>query len=452
MRKYTLLYILFIIILYFIINYFKLSTLEYALSNHMQILDIPELIKSPVDSILQLHSQPPLLNTVIYFLSLINDDVYKNFLVLNILLSAGVSIIIIYVLDKYYDNKITPILFGICYLISPSTLLNITYPFYPVLTSFGYAILILSFTESKYRKNLSIILFIMSTSYLTLLRSSFSLVHVLIVCALYLFVNKKNITDKIVWLSIVLCILISLLVPIKNKIMYDFFGTSSWASLNIAKGVGIELISLNNDALNKIQPPLQCAHNYGIQDTNLTKSNGENNFNSCIIMEYSKLVKDSISNNYNLKVHLKHISFNAFEYLSPPEKYFALKNYFILKDYSNLFNYLFITIDITESVNKLRNLLFNTIVDINKAEIFELRLLLIILIISSIFLVNKNSLNINIFLLIICLHFLTHVLTDGGESRRFVFDLEFLFYILFGVYFSYASRNCLNVYKFFKLL
>ena len=41
-----------------------------------------------------------------------------------------------------------------------------------------------------------------------------------------------------------------------------------------------------------------------------------------------------------------------------------------------------------------------------------------------------------ILLSILALHFFAHILTDGGESRRHVFDIEFTFYIIFAMFIS----------------
>ena len=38
-----------------------------------------------------------------------------------------------------------------------------------------------------------------------------------------------------------------------------------------------------------------------------------------------------------------------------------------------------------------------------------------------------------IMLTVLALHFFAHTLTDGGESRRHVFDIEFTFYLIFAM-------------------
>ena len=38
-----------------------------------------------------------------------------------------------------------------------------------------------------------------------------------------------------------------------------------------------------------------------------------------------------------------------------------------------------------------------------------------------------------ICLILVMIHFFTHALTDGSEGKRFVFDVEFIFFIMIGI-------------------
>jgi hypothetical protein len=60
---------------------------------------------------------------------------------------------------------------------------------------------------------------------------------------------------------------------------------------------------------------------------------------------------------------------------------------------------------------------------------------MILLVIYLIYRVRKDRTQFPAILLtVLALHFFAHVLTDGGESRRHVFDVEFVFYIIFSMF------------------
>ena len=65
---------------------FNLNSLEGILKSHWQILDLPTLYSEPFESILFLHSQPPLLNIVIFLMDFIKGHIYDNFVILNSIL------------------------------------------------------------------------------------------------------------------------------------------------------------------------------------------------------------------------------------------------------------------------------------------------------------------------------------------------------------------------------
>ena len=88
LEKFEKLYGFFIFILtsfitYSLIKIFNLGTLEDILESHWQMLDIPLLVSEPIQSLLYLHAQPPLLNALIFLAHKIGGSAYENLIMFN---------------------------------------------------------------------------------------------------------------------------------------------------------------------------------------------------------------------------------------------------------------------------------------------------------------------------------------------------------------------------------
>lgn len=404
----------------------ELNSLESVLQSHWQILDLSILFSDPMNSILYLHSQPPLLNTILIFLDKITGSAYENFVLFNSILIGCITSLIFKIIFDRTKNFTISLVLSSCYLLYPTTLLNIGYPFYPCISAFGYMLLLYSFHLNNINQSKSFIYFSFACILLSLTRSSFSILHTLIfILIFYFYTFNSRFPSKKFLIITSLTIILSLVIPFKNLILYDFFGTSSWAPINISKGFGVPRQDGHMLAPNKIleiYPSLECKNSYHKQDSILTKSNAEANYNSCIIIEYAKIIKYEKLSGYDLKIHLKRILSNTVQYFSPSDKYFFLKNRESIHAYSNFFNYIQITIPLTSKTDN-RNFF-----------IHEIRVLLLLLLSLGFFyaFVFRDKFLI-ISIIIILIHFATHVLTDGSEGKRFVFDIEFIFFILIGL-------------------
>lgn len=401
-----------------------LDTLGKTLETHMQFLDIPLLQEAPWQSILYTHSQPPLLNVITWILSLLPTDLYLNFIVLNTLCGYLTGLVIYDIARQYLNSSAKAWLITAAYWASPAAFLYTTYPFYPCLTAIGYAGLVYGFFIASRRPSTSLNLIVVSIVYLCLLRSSFTMLHG--VCALvvyYFYCQKKPTGRALRWAVIVVTVGLTA-IPVKNFLLYDFFGSSSWAPLNMAKGMGI-YDGLGPfplpEAIRAKYPDLSCARVYGVQDTEDKRRNGYVNFNSCYLIEYAKIVKPTLVENYNYKTHLKIARDSSFVYFSPPEKYPFVENRARIAPYANAYNGLFMVAPVAGK---------------------EVRLILIIvLLLSGYFLFKTRDKFIAVSLGIVIVHFFSHVLVDGGESSRFVFDIEFIFWILLAMIIGYASQS-----------
>lgn len=413
-------------IIFLCIKGLELDQLASVFDGYWQYLDLPLLFADPVNSLLYLHAQPPLLNAIVYFLHLLPGDLYTNFLIIN---SASVGIIawiIFTVVRKSTSSNYLGAISAGAYTIFPSTILNASYPFYPVLTALGYGVLVYSFFLIKQTTKKSVIFFVGAVVYLSLLRSSFSLAHCLLFIAIYCYCLLPHQKNKIYVVSVVIFSLsMSLIVPLKNMALYDFFGSSSWAPLNLAYGVGIPRergYFPPPELLKEEFPDLKCKYSYHDQDSMIVKSNGMPNFNSCLILEYARSVRQEGLHGYDLVRHLKYYLTNTAIYFSPSDKYRQLTNRTNIESYANFVNLLQLTLPVSAK--------------------HEIRVLPFTLLVASILLSwSRKNLFQAICSFILVSHYLTHTLTDGYESNRFVVDVEFIFFIMLGLLFQTNHQN-----------
>ncbi|MFM8313511.1 MAG: hypothetical protein ACKOA8_04435 [Deltaproteobacteria bacterium] len=260
--------------------------------------------------------------------------------------------------------------------------------------------------------------------------------HVVFFCFVYNFYLSNATQNKIKRCSFFLALILSCsIIPIKNYALYGFFGASSWAPLNLLGGLGItyqpprEVPGAVNHFFNSpqviksIYPSMFCSRAHHSQDSTLFKSSGQPNYNSCIFLEFANLIKKEGIHGYNPVIHAEKIIFNTFEYFSPSDKYPVLRNREKISNYAGFFSKLQLTISL-EKRNQ------------------EIRLLMVILLFVGI---AGAVLKRNRFLLvsatIVLTHYLTHTLTDGFEGKRFVFDIEFIFFIFLAVAISWVLET-----------
>lgn len=423
-----IIFLFFNVFSYLSIKFFELDVLESEVfESYFQVLDLPILFSDPLKSIIYQHSQPPLFNILIFLLHIIGGSLYENFIILNVLSISTISIIILKILYEMTNKFKFAFIISFCFLIFPSTILYATYSFYPCITALGYATLIYSFYISEKQKFKSIIIFSFSLVFLTLIRSSFSFLHLFFYVFIYLIYtwsNKK--TLKTYW-SLFLIIILCLAVPIKNYFLYDFFGSSSWGPINVAFGVGIQRDGgywLSPEELKIKYPGIKCKKSYHAQDKNLTKINGFPNFNSCLYIEYAKIISNEKMSGYKFLTHAKYFVSNSIRYFSPSDKYRVLsQSREKIRSYSDFVNYMQMTIPLIKD--------------------YEISLLkIILLVMSSIISVLKKDKFLAISFVVISSHWITHAATDGYESARFVYDIEFIFFLILGSLINYLlSRN-----------
>jgi hypothetical protein len=393
----------------------ELDTLSLLLQHHFQIADLHSLEAAPFTSWIYIHSQPPLFNSLVALLSYFNGKVYTDLVVLNCLCTALTALVILYISNQFAaSRKWFGYVVALLYLLAPSTLLYSAYPFYPSLTSVGYAALALSFFTNKTHKIFSLILLCAAVIYLTLLRTSFPPTVALLVLGIYFFVIDNRLSSKRSVLVVTVCSLIPITaIYTKNLILYDFWGSSSFAPLNMMKGFDVPVqpnYFPTPEQIKQVHPDLQCERSYRSIDRAMFKQDGGPNYNSCYWLAFAQAHKGTAWSEYAFKPHARRVVSHIARYFSLPDKYQFVSNRTSIAQYADAFNTIFLPWPMREGY---------TI----RMSIFFLLLLMPWLLYRY---PDKRLISL---CAVVVIHMTSHVLTDGDESDRFVFDIEFCFYI-----------------------
>jgi hypothetical protein len=419
--RYAITFTVYFLLEFISVHFLRLDTLAPLLQHHFQIADLYNLQTTPFISLVYLHIQPPLFNALVAGFFALNGRVYDDLLVLNCLCNALVGITVMHIVNDYSrGRKWLGHGFALVYILAPSTLLYAAYPFYPALTSAGYALLALSFFTKKRHAVLSLVLLIVGIIYLTMLRSSFPPVIALAVIGIYFTLIENHST----WRQSALLVIVCSLAPItsiytKNLILYDFWGSTSFSPLNMAKGFGIP-VEPNHfptpEQIKSDRPDLSCDHSYHAVDRDTVKKDGGPNYNSCYWLAFAQSHKNLAWNEYELKPHMLRIVSHIARYFSLSDRYQYLTNRTSLETYTNIYNAIFLPWSPREG--------------------YSIRISVVLLVLIMPWLLYRHRDNRLLALYAVFLiHMISHAVTDGDEGDRFVFDIEFSLY----VFAAYAS-------------
>lgn len=204
-------------------------------------------------------------------------------------------------------------------------------------------------------------------------------------------------------------------VPFKNLLLYGFFSTSSWLPMNMAKAVAIPVpfgYYPTPESVRLKYPELKCSNVYGVQDSEDKKYGGFPNFNSCIFLEYVNIAKKGLADRYVLSTHLTQIGHNLAKYISPPDMYVGLTNRAELLAYSEFVDrYVFLSV-VWPKTNSMRLGVLATVI------------------LGLLVCCRSKDIFLAFCLGLLAVHCVGHIVTDGIESQRFVFDVEFVFFVV----------------------
>ncbi len=247
-KKYNIYSIINLIIIYIITrfityNFFEIYSNPDIIKPGWHILELKFLTTDLIDSILHLHSQPPLWNIIVgVFAKMSDGDLLKTSFFLNIfnyLISIGII---------YYTYKIL-INLGIkertCfYLVIIFIIFNPNIFFYENITFYNHVLAFL-FTNLVWL----IILYLKNNNHLFEFFIYFNLavqsliwagIHPIILVFFFVFISykKKSILKfKKSLIYFLICFTLSISPMIKNKIIFNKFSTSTWLGINLASTV-----------------------------------------------------------------------------------------------------------------------------------------------------------------------------------------------------------------------
>jgi len=422
-------YILFLLFLiYFISRYLFYEFLQIkadlqALKPGWHVLELDYLNKDLFNSILYLHSQPPLWNMIIgFFTKIVNGDLQNTTILLNLfnyILTLGIIFYSFKILKEFnIGNSLSFFLVLILIIFNPNIIFFENIVIYNHLLSFLFTNLFwLTLKFFKTKKNLYEILL-----YSNICIQSFIWAGMHPVILIFFFIvisyQKKSLSNiGSIFFSIIL--IISTLPLIKNKIIFNKFSNSTW--------IGINLASTLNNALDDPWCLYQVIYPYDIYEEYKLKYNREINHPVARLKSghaYRNSVSYIIFSDKCLSKSLKQIKDTPFKYL---------KGRFIaaLVSHSKFgFEYIYFN---------PKNFNFNNFFDDKKYfKIIKQISVTIYMMIFYYFLISK-SLKKNIYRKEYVLIFLTYIfcniishLFNGYEHERFMYQFHILHVVVIG--------------------
>ncbi len=409
-----------------------LDTLGESLHKHWQYLDLRELKQRPLTSLLYQHSQPPLLNAVVAALSQLPWQLNDAFVQLNCALVSVSCVLLFHVMRHLRVATATAGAAATAYLLAPATLLNAAYPFYPTMTAFLYVTLVYSFVLGERHIRIGHPLVVASLLSLSLLRTSFTLVHMVLMYGAFAYMYRDRIRRAALVGGVALMLLGATVVPVKNLAIYGFFGSSSWSALNLASATQVNLglapFAPPDQVVERFPEMARCKFHAAV-DRDLRKADGYPNYNSCVTLEFSRFYRSRFLAAVSAPRYARNVVRHLRAYLAPPDKYLFLENRGALNAYADAFNAVWLTRTFAFANPALG------------AEGMETRVLAVLLICGFGLLFLKRWRRLDVLTVasgLLLAHLATHVLTDGVEGQRFVFDVEFVFYVWLAVAVTYG--------------
>ena len=419
---------------------------SYHLKDYLiQYLDVTLLKDNLLESILYLHSQPPLFNFLIGVVEILFGEfsylVFFFFFQIVGLMTAILSYKTLILLDVH---KKLAFIFILLYILTPATILyeNLFFYTHPIiffLVFSGYFLLV--YYKKRELKNL--VYFFTGISLSILTTSFFHIVWFIIILIVLLVLNKGK--SKIILKAASFPFVLILALYVKNFLLFNEFGTSSWLGMNLSritvqqldKKLKAELI--NKEELSEISEFPSFTHltelysieqKYFKSKTRISvldqtvKKSGRTNFNNSGYIAISKLAfSDAIYviQNYP-QVYLTGIEKAFMLYFDSPTKYKLLRaNLYKLKNYNKFYDAF------------VYGSSFYT-----RTGYFSIIFSSVILIISLFLLVNKKlSSRIRAFIIYALINILYVMfvgnLLELGENNRFRFYTEIFNFLLLGI-------------------
>ena len=202
------------------------------------IIELSFLNNDLFNSLLHLHSQPPLWNALIgIFTKTVNGDLIKTSIILNIFnyfLTIGIIIYTYKILLIFnFKEKISFIIILFLIVLNPNVIFYENITFYTHALNFLFVNLfwlIISYFKTK--KNIYEILIYLNITIQSLIWAG---IHPILIFVVFITISilKKSIKNKCS-IYFILIFLVSLSPSIKNKIIFNKFSSSTWLGINLS--------------------------------------------------------------------------------------------------------------------------------------------------------------------------------------------------------------------------
>ena len=242
-EKKNLLILIFIYIFTRITFYFllEIKANPIVINPGWHVLELSFLNKDLFNSIIHLHSQPPLWNIIIgIFTKLVNGDLIKTSILLNIFnyfLSIGIMIYAFKILSILNFKKISFFIILFLVILNPNIIFYENITFYNHILNFLFVTLVwIVILFFKTKKNVYEILIYLNITVQSLIWAG---IHPVLTILVFLTISylKKSIINKNS-LFFLLIFFISISPLIKNKIVFNKFSSSTWLGLNLSSTMG----------------------------------------------------------------------------------------------------------------------------------------------------------------------------------------------------------------------
>jgi hypothetical protein len=222
---------------------------------HWQYLDLHLLKADYLKSIALLHSQPPLWNALLGAILNAVDGSEQEFLraysFFSFLISLCTALLVFFTLVRLKTTRIMALAASSVYITASSAYFYEVYIFYPLFTAFLAAAFFssLAYAFSSRKDAIRIALSTLSCICLILLSVTWTLFHpVFVIATSWIIVWRAFVPrgteanepkPKTQWFALftigILLSLATVIVPLKNKVLYDHFGSGSWIGMNLSQ-------------------------------------------------------------------------------------------------------------------------------------------------------------------------------------------------------------------------
>ena len=201
----------------------------------MQFLDLDLLQHHLARSLLHLHGQPPLLNALVGICEKLVGPRYGDLMAVLYCFLGLAAVIAVYVsLTLLRVSQTFSLLVSLCLLLNPSEILSEFDPIYtvPVFALHCFmALATICYLQSRSNRALSCI--VGSAILLTLIRSPYQWIWVLVVLSILWWQTPQNRLQ--IRAAACIGVFLALLWPTKNEILFHHFTSTTWAPFSIAK-------------------------------------------------------------------------------------------------------------------------------------------------------------------------------------------------------------------------